>query len=168
MGVDFSDTDPNRAYLISSTARGNFNGFFTSADAGATWTQVAQTSGGTLQSISGGFAWWFGRVYVDPINPQHVFVAGVSLAESFNGGATWTDIADAVHADQHGLEWDPFTPNRVYLGNDGGFYWSRRERPRLAGCGARRRACPSPSSTPWTSRCRTARASTEARRTTAR
>ena len=86
MGVDFSDSDPNRAYLISSTARGNFNGFFTSTDAGATWTAVGPTSGGTLQSISGGFAWWFGRVYVDPVNPQHVFVAGVSLAESLNGG----------------------------------------------------------------------------------
>lgn len=122
MGVDFSDTDPNRAYLISSTARGNFNGFFTSADAGATWTQVTQTQT-TLQSISGGFAWWFGRVYVDPTNPLHVFVAGVSLAESFNGGSTWT-TSNAVHADQHGLEWDPFTPNKVFLGNDGGFYWS--------------------------------------------
>ena len=41
MGVDFSDSDPNRAYLISSTARGNFNGFFTSTDAGATWTRSA-------------------------------------------------------------------------------------------------------------------------------
>ena len=76
MGVDFSDTDPNQAYLISSTARGNFNGFFTSTDAGATWTAVGPTTGGTLQNISGGFAWWFGRVYVDPANPQHVFVAG--------------------------------------------------------------------------------------------
>ena len=123
MGVDFSDTDPNRAYLISSTARGNFNGFFTSADAGLTWTAVGATTGGTLQNISGGFAWWFGRVYVDPVNPQHVFVAGVNLAESLNGGATWT-TSNAVHADQHGLEWDPFTPNKVLLGNDGGFYWS--------------------------------------------
>ncbi len=123
MGVDFSDTDPNRAYLISSTARGNFNGFFTSADAGLTWTAVGATTGGTLQNISGGFAWWFGRVYVDPVNPQHVFVAGVNLAESLNGGATWT-TSNAVHADQHGLEWDPFTPNKVFLGNDGGFYWS--------------------------------------------
>jgi photosystem II stability/assembly factor-like uncharacterized protein len=122
MGVDFSDSDPNRAYLISSTARGNFNGFFTSADAGATWTQVTQTMN-TLQSISGGFAWWFGRVYIDPVNPLHVFVAGVNLAESFNGGATWT-TSNTIHADQHGLEWDPFTPNRVYVGNDGGFYWS--------------------------------------------
>ena len=78
---------------------------------------------GTLQTISGGFAWWFGRVYVDPVNPLHVFVAGVRLAESLNGGATWTR-SNAVHADQHGLEWDPFTPNKVFLGNDGGFYWS--------------------------------------------
>ena len=88
-----------------------------------TWTAVGATSGGTLQNISGGFAWWFGRVYVDPVNPQHVFVAGVNLAESLNGGATWT-TSNAVHADQHGLEWDPFTPNKVFLGNDGGFYWS--------------------------------------------
>ena len=123
IGVDFSDSDPNRAYLISSTARGNYNGFFTSTDAGATWTPVGPQSGGTLQNISGGFAWWFGRVYVDPLNPQHVFVAGVNLAESLNGGLTWT-TSNAIHADQHGLEWDPFTPNRVYVGNDGGFYWS--------------------------------------------
>ncbi|HWM04712.1 MAG TPA: hypothetical protein VNP92_20435, partial [Actinophytocola sp.] len=123
MGVDFSDTDPNRAFLISSTAGGNFNGFFTSTDAGATWTPVGPTSGGTLQTISGGFAWWFGRVYVDPVDPQHVFVAGVSLAESLDGGLTWT-TSQTVHADQHGLEWDPFTPRKVLLGNDGGFYWS--------------------------------------------
>jgi Sortilin, neurotensin receptor 3, len=123
MGVDFSDSDPNRAYLISSTARGNFNGFFTSADAGVTWASVGPTSGGMLQGISGGFAWWFGRVYVDPVDPQHVFVAGVDLAESLNGGATWT-TSQTPHADQHGLEFDPFTPGKVLLGNDGGFYWS--------------------------------------------
>jgi hypothetical protein len=125
MGVDFSDSDPNRAYLISSTAGGNFNGFFTSTDAGATWTAVGPTSGGTLQSISGGFAWWFGRVYVDPADPQHVFAAGVSLAESLDGGLTWT-TSQTPHADQHGLEWDPFTPGKVFLGNDGGFYWSNQ------------------------------------------
>ncbi len=123
MGVDFSDSDANRAYLISSTARGAYNGFFVSNDAGETWTPVGSQTAGTLQSISGGFAWWFGRVYVDPVNPQHVFVAGVSLAESLNGGLTWT-TSNAVHADQHGLEFDPFTPGKVHLGNDGGYYSS--------------------------------------------
>ena len=124
MGVDFSDSVPTRAYLISSTARGNFNGLFVSNDAGATWTEVPQTSG-TLQSISGGFAWWFGRVYVDPVNPDHIIVAGVNYAESLNGGLTWTTRStNVIHADQHGLEFDPHTPGRVYLGNDGGFYVS--------------------------------------------
>ena len=123
MGVDFSDSDPNRAYLISSTARGNFNGFFTSEDAGATWSMVPQAANNPLQTESGGFAWWFGRVYVDPVNPLHVFVAGVRLSESLNGGATWTR-SNNIHVDQHGLEWDPFTAGRVFVGNDGGFYRS--------------------------------------------
>jgi photosystem II stability/assembly factor-like uncharacterized protein len=123
LGVDFSDSDPNRAYLISSTARGNYNGFFTSTDAGVTWAPVGVQSGGTLQNISGGFAWWFGRVYVDPEDPLHVFVDGVNLAESLDGGATWT-TSQTPHADQHGVEWDPFTPDKVFLGNDGGFYRS--------------------------------------------
>lgn len=123
MGVAFSDSDPTRAYLISSTARGNFNGFFTSADAGSTWTAVGATSGGTLQNISGGFAWWFGGVYVDPVNPAHVFLDGVNLAESLNGGTSWT-TSNQPHADQHGVHFDPFTPGKVFLANDGGFYWS--------------------------------------------
>ncbi len=85
---------------------------------------VTQTST-TLQAISGGFAWWFGRVYVDPVNPDHIFVAGVNYAESLNGGLTWTTRStQVIHADQHGLEFDPLTPGRVYLGNDGGFYIS--------------------------------------------
>jgi photosystem II stability/assembly factor-like uncharacterized protein len=123
MGVTFSDSDPNRAYLISSAAGGNFNGFFTSTDAGATWTAVGATSGGVLQNISGGFAWWFGGVYVDPVDPLHVFLDGVNLAETKDGGLTWT-TSNAVHADQHGIVWDPFTPGKVFLGNDGGFYRS--------------------------------------------
>ena len=80
---------------------------------------------------------------------------------------TWT-TSQTPHADQHGVEWDPFTPNKVYLGNDGGFYWSHAERRRARPVDqdpapARRR-----SSTRWTSPSRTARASTPARRTTAR
>ena len=120
-GIAFAPSEPGRVYLISSTASGNFNGFFTSANNGKDWTAVGPTEGGTLQQISGGFAWWFGRVWVDPEDEDHVFVAGIGLAESVNGGQSWT-VNGAVHADQHGLAWDPFVDDRVYLGNDGGFY----------------------------------------------
>jgi hypothetical protein len=57
------------------------------------------------------------------VDPLHVFVSGVSLAESLDGGLTWT-TSRTPHADQHGLEFDPFTPGKVFLSNDGGFYWS--------------------------------------------
>ena len=87
MGVAFAPTEPGRAYLISSTAVGNFNGYFTSTNNGKDWTAVGPTSGGVLQQITGGFAWWFGRVWVDPQDEDHVFVAGIQLAESINGGA---------------------------------------------------------------------------------
>ena len=91
MGVDFSDTRPeprvpdlqHRARQLQRLLHERRCGRHVDA-------RSAPTSGGTLQSISGGFAWWFGRVYVDPVNPLHVFVAGVNLAESLNGGATWT------------------------------------------------------------------------------
>ena len=86
MGIKFAPSEPGRVYLISSTAGGNFNGFFTSTNNGKDWTAVGATSGGVLQTITGGFAWWFGEVWVDPQDEDHVFVAGVQLAESVNGG----------------------------------------------------------------------------------
>jgi len=121
MGVAFAPSDPDTAYLTSTTAGGNFNGFFVSTDKGRDWEAVGPTSGGDLQAITGGFGWWFGRVWVDPQDEDHVFVAGVQLAESTDGGESW-DLSFSVHADQHGLAWDPFVEDKVYLGNDGGFY----------------------------------------------
>ena len=123
MGINFAPSEPGRVYLISSTAGGNFNGFFTSTNNGKDWTAVGPTSGGVLQQITGGFAWWFGEVWVDPQDEDHIFVAGVQLAESTNGGESWV-LNGAVHADQHGMDWDPFVEDRVYLSNDGGFYRS--------------------------------------------
>ena len=86
-----------------------------------TGPRSARRQAASLQQISGGFAWWFGRVWVDPQDEDHVFVAGIQLAESINGGESWT-LNGAVHADQHAMAWDPFVADRVYLGNDGGFY----------------------------------------------
>lgn len=80
--------------------------------------------------VTGGFvyAWWFGRIYVDPKNSLHLFVMGVNLSESTNGGTTFTDrgglLFNGPHADQHGFAFDPKRANRVYLGNDGGMYVS--------------------------------------------
>ena len=70
------------------------------------------------------YGWWFGRIYVDPQNPKHVYQAGVRLQESKDGGQTFANAPGSYHADQHGMAWDTSVPDRVYLGNDGGVYRS--------------------------------------------
>jgi photosystem II stability/assembly factor-like uncharacterized protein len=122
IGVAFAPSDPRRAYIITNDRIGNLTGFFVSNDAGTTWTRPL-TGEGALDAADGGFAWWFGRLWVDPDDADHVFSAGVPMMESNDGGVTWIQ-GRGIHADQHAMAWDPHTEDRVYVGNDGGLYWS--------------------------------------------
>jgi photosystem II stability/assembly factor-like uncharacterized protein len=135
IGLAFSPSDPNRIYTaIFNVATGRFGGLWTSADNGATFTQ--QTPPAMLRDNLSTFGWWFGRIWVDPRSADHVVVAGVELMSSRDGGRTFVPqgvslagVATGahqviVHADQQALAWHPTLPNRVYLGNDGGFYRS--------------------------------------------
>jgi photosystem II stability/assembly factor-like uncharacterized protein len=122
IGVAFAASDPNRAYIITNDLVGNLTGFFVSSDAGATWTRP-MTGEAALDAADGGFAWWFGRLWVDPRDADHVYSAGVPLMESRDGGASWIRSA-GLHADQHAMAWDRAVPGRVYAGNDGGLYRS--------------------------------------------
>lgn len=136
IGVAFAPSDPARAYaIVSNKLDGEAVGLFRSDDGGATWTQTAADPGSLSQSV---FGWWFGRLWVDPLNPDRLFVAGVELMESVNAGDRFVahsqtligvgtgafQAGPALHADQHGMQWDPNVPTRVYLGNDGGMYRS--------------------------------------------
>ena len=124
MGVAIAPSDHTRVYLITGESLGNDKGFFVSnngdrslADGGPTFV----TSGHA--GANPRFEWWFGRLYVDPVNKDHLFKTDVSLRVSTNGGTTWGN-SGSPHSDQHAMAWDPNVPNRVYLGDDGGMYVS--------------------------------------------
>jgi photosystem II stability/assembly factor-like uncharacterized protein len=117
IGVAVAPSDPNRVYVVSGTQYGLDKGFYVSNDGGDSFVPGGRAGGNS------GYDWWFGRLWVDPKDENHLFNADVSLRESNDGGATW-HTSSGVHADQHGLEWDPNVPGRVYLGNDGGVYRS--------------------------------------------
>lgn len=108
-------------YVLSSTVDGLTGGFYVSTDHGATFVPKSFDS----DLVTGGYvyAWWFGRVYVAPDAPTHVYATGVNLSESKDGGGTFA-APSGFHADQHAMAWDPKVADRVYLGNDGGFYRS--------------------------------------------
>jgi photosystem II stability/assembly factor-like uncharacterized protein len=124
IGVAWADADPTRGYIITNDRIGNLTGFFVTDDAGATWTRPL-TGEPALDAADGGFAWWFGRLWVDPDDADHVLSAGVPMMESRDGGLSWTR-GRGIHVDQHAVAWDPHHPDRVYVGNDGGLYWSDR------------------------------------------
>jgi hypothetical protein len=124
MGVAIAPSDHTRVYLITGESLGNDKGFFVSdngdrslADGGPTFVTGGHAGGNPR------FEWWFGRLFVDPVNKNHLFKTDVSLRRSSDGGATWANVG-GPHADQHAMAWDPNVANRVYLGDDGGMYRS--------------------------------------------
>jgi photosystem II stability/assembly factor-like uncharacterized protein len=116
IGIGLAHGDPDRLYVITGGQSG-LKGFYVSDDGGDSFT--AQSSPGSQSS----FPWWFGRIWVDPFDADHLFVAGVELRRSTDGGATWS-TSDGIHVDQHGMQFSGAIPGRVYLGNDGGMYRS--------------------------------------------
>lgn len=122
MGLAVARNDANRLYAIAADTSGDFVGFWTSTNGGDTWTRITNTS--FLSASQSTFGWWFGRIWVDPANSRHVFVAGVPMLESLDAGSTWRRNSSSFHVDQHAMAWDPLAANRVYIGNDGGVYRS--------------------------------------------
>ena len=125
IAIAVAPSQPSTIY--ASTTTGSIGGYlgsglYRSDDAGDSWTRV--DLGSDHRNAFGGFAWYFGRVVVSPIDPDDVWVLGVSLLHSIDGGVTLNNETGVAHVDQHGLWIDPTTPTRVYLGNDGGF-WSQ-------------------------------------------
>ncbi|SCG41827.1 VPS10 domain-containing protein [Micromonospora coxensis] len=122
IGLGQSASDPDRLYAIVNSTAGPFAGFYGSGDGGDTWARLPDTP--ELTTSQSTFGWWFGKVWVDPDEPQHVHVAGVPLLTTKDGGRTWTADSSSIHVDHHAMVWDRRYPQRVYLGNDGGTYRS--------------------------------------------
>jgi len=116
IGVAIAPSDHNRIYVAFGSPYGPDKGFYVSDDGGDSFL-----AGGRAYQTSSGYQSWFGRLWVDPANKDHVFNADVSLRVSTDGGASFTAVS-GPHADQHAMDWDPRVPGRVYLGNDGGVY----------------------------------------------
>ena len=121
IGVALAASNPQRVYAIVIQANGLFQGFYRSDNGGDSWSNVPPDA--KLADAQASFGWWFGRLWVDPVDQAHVFAAGVTLCESQNSGVSFTEHI-TPHADHHAMAWDLKVPGRVYLGTDGGTYRS--------------------------------------------
>ena len=91
---------------------------YKSTDGGATWKK---THDDYLDGIYYSYGYYFGHIYVAPDNEDNIYIYGVPIVKSKDGGKTFTSIsAENVHADHHALWINPKNTNHLINGNDGG------------------------------------------------
>ena len=120
-------------YLLVTDASNGYQGLYRSTDSGLTFT-TRSTTPNILDwscdgSGTGGQGWYDLSLAVSPSNAEMVYVGGVDIWKSLNGGTTWTINAHwyggcsvpAVHADIHYLAFSPVN-GTLYVCNDGGLF----------------------------------------------
>ncbi|MEL6811436.1 MAG: glycosyl hydrolase [Bacteroidota bacterium] len=91
---------------------------YKSTNGGKTWKK---THDGYLDGVYYSYGYYFGKIHVDPNNAKGIYIYGVPILKSKDGGETFSSIsASNVHADHHALWINPNMPGHLINGNDGG------------------------------------------------
>jgi photosystem II stability/assembly factor-like uncharacterized protein len=92
-------------------------GIFRSENKGAGWVHLSNCNSRPM---------YFSQLRIDPSNDKNVYVAGLPVAKSLDGGRTFATLNEAggygnpAHVDQHAIWIDPKNPKHIMIGNDGG------------------------------------------------
>lgn len=91
---------------------------YKSTDGGKTWNKTHEDY---LDDVYYSYGYYFGMIHVDPNDENGIYIYGVPILKSKDGGKTFTSIdAENVHSDHHALWIDPNKPGHLIDGNDGG------------------------------------------------
>lgn len=100
---------------------------YRSEDGGETWVKMNSIE----DNVSSKGPFYFSQIRVDPNDDRKIFVTGVCLANSTDGGRTWNDLDwpprrlfTKMFGDVRTLWIDPQNSDRIIMGSDGGIYIS--------------------------------------------
>ncbi|HEV3203287.1 MAG TPA: PDZ domain-containing protein [Gemmataceae bacterium] len=91
-----------------------YGGIYQSTDGGESWTRINSLNPRPM---------YFSHIRLDPSDDKYLYVCGISLHRSHDGGKTFkADGGNRVHPDQHTLWINPRDGRHMIVGCDGGFY----------------------------------------------
>ena len=129
MGLAMYEADPNIIYVQYVGTNSQLEAIYRTDDGGENWYPIPidEDQNGLSDNSMGGFGWYFGKIRVNPIDPDDVYLLGIELWRTRNIGETWNRVTPewwqyAVHADKHDLTY--LNDGGVLLSTDGGLYRS--------------------------------------------
>lgn len=105
---------------------------YRSDDEGKSWER---THDDYIDGVYSSYGYYFGQIRVSPHDSDRLYVLGVPVIKSMDGGANWEPInGDNVHSDHHALWLNPNRDGHLILGNDGGINISYDDGERYIKC----------------------------------
>lgn len=95
---------------------------YKTTNSGRTWKQVSGLTPDMktyMERHSSTYGWVFGQIRVDPSDENTIYIMGIPLSQSTDGGKTFKRLR-GPHADHHGLWIDPDNGNYLLNVQDGG------------------------------------------------
>jgi photosystem II stability/assembly factor-like uncharacterized protein len=90
---------------------------YRSNDAGKTWMKMNEKG----LDLYNTFGYYFGKVFVSPVNENKIVITGMGIQMSTDGGKTFKEIGkENVHGDHHSVWINPKRDSHLFSGNDGG------------------------------------------------
>ena len=108
IGMDVYRANPNIVYARIEHERQS--GVYRSDDAGLSWRKMSSVNPRPM---------YFSQIRIDPKSDARIYVGGVQLHISDDGGKTFIENG-TMHSDHHAMWIDPANPNHIIDGNDGG------------------------------------------------
>ena len=121
IGLAISASSPDVLNALVEHASPGGQGTYRSDDGGESWERVSSLNPRPM---------YYSEIFIDPTEPDRVYVLATDVFRSEDGGRSWTEIGGeptydvGLHRDQHGLWIDPSDPDHLYMGGDAGLHES--------------------------------------------
>lgn len=134
IGLAVNPGNSNHVLATYTSADLKFAGLYESFNAGQTWQINPGT--GLNPEFRGDFAWYFGRMEINPFNPDDIWMLGITTYRSVDKGKTWYKAVGngfnphVDHHDIHFINASTFllaTDGGLYRTDDGGATWAKAD-----------------------------------------